>query len=42
MRIIKKFVYRVGLRPRRRSPFYSPSLSMIYGFKDNWNKRVWK
>lgn len=31
---IKRVLYRVGLRPKRGSIWYSPSLSVIYAYKD--------
>lgn len=31
---VKRVLYRVGLRPKRGSIWYSPSLSVIYAHKD--------
>jgi hypothetical protein len=31
---LRRVLYRMGLRPRLGSIWYSPSLSMIYAFKD--------
>ncbi|WGH21100.1 hypothetical protein SEA_CASSIA_27 [Arthrobacter phage Cassia] len=34
MRLIRGIVYRLGLRPRPGSIFYSPSLALIYAIRD--------
>ena len=31
---IKKWIYRLGFRPEPPNPFYSPSYSFIYSFKE--------
>lgn len=32
---VKRFVYWLGIRPKFRSIFYSPSLSLAYAYKDH-------
>lgn len=34
MRGLRRFVYRLGFRPSRLNPLYSPSLNMAYALKD--------
>lgn len=38
MRYIRKVVYRLGYRPKLGSIFHSPSLNLVYAFRDNWVK----
>jgi len=39
---MRKWIYRFGGRPKRKSIFYSPSLSLIYGFRDATKHNPWK
>lgn len=34
MRRLRGLLYRLGVRPKLGSIFYSPSASMVYGFRD--------
>lgn len=34
MKHIRSYVYKFGLRPRKRSIFYSPSLNLVYAMED--------
>lgn len=36
----RKVVYKIGLRPKPGSFFYSPSLSILYGIRAALKKRV--
>ncbi len=39
---VRGLIYKVGLRPRQGSIFYSPSLALIFGFRKAFKKAIWK